>query len=114
MNISTKASAVLAIAAISAAFISYSTSANASSLRDSCSGNSLSAVRTCCNTWVRQHGKPMWMLDNGGSCSTAVVCSGGSNGQLKTLTAFVTNPRCYIEQTQPENKSSKTPPRRGT
>jgi len=101
MNITSKISAALAVAAISAAFMGYSTSANAggNSLRETCVGNSHTAVEQCCNTWVRRHGRPMWMVDNNGSCSSAAACSsgGGPNYGVKTL-ALVKKPRCYIDE----------------
>lgn len=113
MNISTKISAALAVAALSAAFMGFSGNANAGSLRDTCSGTTLSSVRNCCNTWVRQHGKPMWMLDNRGSCSSAAACTGGrgSVGEIAAVAKIVTHRRCYIDQVVILEKSSpNTPP----
>jgi hypothetical protein len=110
MNISTKISAALAVATLSAAFMGFSTNANAGSLRDTCSGTTLSSVRNCCNTWVRQHGKPMWMLDNRGSCSSAAVCTGGSVGEIGAVAKIVTKRRCYIDQAVPLGKSSPNNP----
>ena len=118
MNISTKISAALAVAALSAAFMGFSTNANAGSLRDTCSGTTLSSVRNCCNTWVRQHGKPMWMLDNRGSCSSAAACSGGRGGGvvgIASIAKIVTQRRCYIDQVVLLDKSSPNnpPPQKG-
>jgi hypothetical protein len=117
MNISTKISAALAVAALSAAFMGFSTNANAGSLRDTCSGTTLTSVRNCCNTWVRQHGKPMWMLDNRGSCSSAAACSGGhgSVGEIAAVAKIITKRRCYIDQVVLLDKSSpNNPPPKGT
>jgi hypothetical protein len=116
MNISTKISAALAVAALSAAVMGFSTNANAASLSDTCSGTTLSSVRNCCNTWVRQHGKPMWMMDNRGSCSSAAACSGGrGGGEIKAIAKIVTHRRCYIDQVVLIDKSSPNhpPPQRG-
>lgn len=109
MHITKKISAALAIATISAAFTGYSTSADAAgSLRESCTRNSRSAVASCCNAWVRSHGKPIWMTDRG-SCSTAAVCS-TSPLPARTSGALAKKPQCYIQPNQPEGKSSYNPP----
>ena len=116
MNISTKISAALAVAALSAAFMGYSTSANAggNSLREACVGNSRTAVEQCCNTWVRRHGRPMWMVENNGSCGSAAACSsgGGPNNGVKTL-ALVKKPKCYIDDIIILKESHDKPGRKG-
>lgn len=109
MNISTKISAALAVAAISAAFMGYSGSANAAGqLRDSCFGKTRGAVENCCQKWVRTHGKPQWMLSSRDGCAAAAVCSSG--GSNYPAIAYVQKPNCFIEQTLPEEKEGKGPP----
>jgi len=112
MNISTKISAALTVAALSAAFMGYSTSANAAtSLRDSCHGSTHNAVERCCESWVRRNGKPMWMLvDANAGCHNAASCRGGGKSTLPGI-AYVKMPKCFIEQNPPEIKSGpNTPP----
>ncbi len=114
MNISTKISAALAVAAISAAFMGYSTSANAAgSMLSNCQANSRGAVVKCCESWIKKNGRPFWM-SNANSCGTSVSCSGGSGGtNLPTIAvAYVKKPKCFLESTPPENGShdSPTPP----
>lgn len=113
MNITTKISAALAVAAISAAFMGYSTSANAGSLRDTCMRKTHTAVESCCHTWIRSHGTPMWMM--GANCSSASVsaCRGGGRGLRAN--ASVAPLLCYDQQVTLEDKggSDHTPPSRG-
>lgn len=111
MNIRTKISAALAVAAISAAFMGYSTSANAASLMQQCQASTRAAVISCCQTWVNKHGKPIWM-GGGASCSSSTVCR-GSSGQVKTLIAFVTTPRCRLQTTPPDVKPGGDAPPSG-
>ncbi len=102
MNTTAKISAALAAAAISAAFMGYSTSANAaSSSLDKCRGSSHSIVAQCCQTWVKQNGKPQWMRGNNLSCTTAVVCQTNWSGGTAT---------CQIDYTPPGNGGHNPPP----
>ncbi len=105
MNISTKISAALAVAAISAAFMGYSNTASAASLRDTCHGTTRSAVEDCCNTWVRRNGTPMWMISEHGGCHAAAACSGGGGSNLPGIAANFRRQKCYIDQTPPDTKS---------
>ena len=113
MNNSTKISAALAVAAVSAAFMGYSSSANAASLRDTCKAKTHAAVESCCHTWIRSHGTPMWMM--GGNCSSASVstCRGGGGGVIAA--ARVAPMLCYDQQITIADKggSDHTPPGRG-
>jgi hypothetical protein len=117
MNITTKISAAVAVAAISAAFIGFSSSANAAaSLRETCHGSTRNAVERCCESWVRRNGKPMWMLvDAHAGCHNATSCRGGGKSTLPGI-AYVKMPKCYIDQTPPDIKGSPNnppPPTRG-
>jgi len=77
MNIISKITFAAAAAVISVgAAVSFASPANASSMFDQCKkGRSSGAVESCCNTWLKSHGRPMWMIE-GTSCKEAVYCSG--------------------------------------
>ncbi|MEO6607218.1 MAG: hypothetical protein ABIN69_01965 [Aestuariivirga sp.] len=108
MNISTKISAALAVAALSVAFMGFSTSANAAgSLLQTCKGSSRGAVISCCQAWVNKHGRPIWMGDTG-SCSSSVAC-GRTTPAAVVKIAFVKQPDCYLQSTPPESKSGNPP-----
>ncbi len=111
MNISTKISAALAIAAVSAAFMGFSSSGNAASLRDTCMAKHRTALDSCCHTWIRTHGTPMWM--QGGNCSSASVsaCRGGGLRATTRVAPLL----CYDQQITIADKggSDHTPPSRG-
>ena len=108
MNINTKISTALAVAAISAAFMGYSTSANAAgSLRDTCTGKTRNAVVRCCNTWVGQHGRPIWMGEGG--CRAAAACSSGGKSINIGAVAYVQKAKCFLEEVPPSTYSSDNP-----
>lgn len=116
MNITTKISAALAVAALSAAFMGYSTTANAAgkSLRETCFGKSRAAVENCCDTWVRRNGKPVWMMGPGESCRSSATCNSGGGGSsgIKAI-AYVKKPICYLEDIQLLPESHDKPGRKG-
>lgn len=112
MNVTTKISAALAVAALSAAFMGYSASANAASLRDTCRAKTRTALDSCCHTWIRAHGTPLWMT--GGNCDSASVsvCKKGGH-ELKAARGAPL--LCYDQTTTPFDigGGDHTPPSRG-
>ena len=112
MNISTKISAALAVAALSAAFMGYSSNANAANLRDTCMAKTRTAVDSCCHTWIRSHGTPLWM--QGGNCSSASVSACRGGGGLTLKAARVAPMLCYNQTvTLLDETHDHTPPSRG-
>jgi hypothetical protein len=110
MNSRFKISAALAAATLAAAAMGYATSANASSsLRSTCVGTNIHAVVRCCDTWVRRNGKPNWMLQSGQNCRSAATCISGNTTYGVSMIAFVSKPKCYIDDTPPLNGSHDTP-----
>jgi hypothetical protein len=89
----------------------YSTTANAAgmSLRETCVGRSISAVESCCDTWVRRNGKPMWMMGTGGCRSSAACSAGGGAGSGIYAIAYVKKPICYLDNTPPAHESHDKP-----
>ena len=99
MNTTMKISAALAAAAVSAAVMGYSTSANAApSSLERCVGSSRAVIENCCQTWVKRKGKPLWMTDHAMSCnSLPVTCQTSSlqepaRGPIQ-LAAFQPSPK---------------------
>ncbi len=78
MSHSSKATVVL----ISAAFcfavgmgISSSARASTSLLATCQKAGSRDFVNTCCQMFIRKHGKPLWMQETGSNCGEAITCT---------------------------------------
>ena len=96
----------LTVAAIGIGLATSAPARAASGLLDQCHfNNSRQVLEKCCNTWVRQRGKPMW-FDTGSSCSSVVACS--RRGQWAGISAVAYAPKCRIEI--PFDGGSSTPP----
>ena len=76
MSHTSKFSFLIAAAAISVGVsLSLASPAKASSLADQCSASiNRNIAMRCCTTWIKNHGKPIWMEQSGGSCNEAVAC----------------------------------------
>lgn len=70
----------------------------------SCRGTTKTQVQNCCDTVVRQHGKPQWMRLSGKNCATAVVCKSGSTIGVAAVAAKV----CTIKPVYNGKDNNKT------
>lgn len=70
----------------------------------SCRGTTKTQVQNCCDTIVRQHGKPQWMRLSGKNCATAVVCKSGSTVGVAAVAAKV----CTIKPVYNGKDNGKT------
>ena len=60
----------------------------------------------CCETVIKRQGKPLWMLESQGSCSTSVVCSKKTRRINITLLA-VRPVRCILRLPIRDNQGSQ-------
>jgi hypothetical protein len=98
MKNSSKLTFVLATAALllgaAASFASTSNAAN--SMLEKCQpGSSRAVVEGCCSTWIRKHGRPLWMLEANTSCSASVVCVAKKNS-VAAVAYIAAKPKCQI------------------
>ena len=99
------------IAAIGLGLAASTPAKAASSLLDKCqASSSRQNVEKCCNTWIRQNGRPMW-LSRDFSCGNVVSCSPGRLSRSVTAVAYV--PKCRIDMPQPLGGKSSSRPLRG-
>jgi Chaperone of endosialidase len=102
MNIISKTTFIFVSAAFSiCATVSFVTPARAAnSMLEKCQkGSSRARVEGCCNSYVRENGKPLWMQEVSSSCSQVVQCWKNSDGF----------PECYIHIPPNNNQGSTTP-----
>jgi hypothetical protein len=62
----------------------------------SCQFNSKQKSVDCCQKILRTQKKPIWMINAGGSCSSAVKCVGGGSRDRAALTAVPNVRKCRI------------------
>ncbi|MDE2385429.1 MAG: hypothetical protein KGO53_12505 [Alphaproteobacteria bacterium] len=125
MNMLSKLTVTIAAAGAAlavAAALSAPASADGS-LANKCVGNSKGEVLSCCKTWVKRNGKPLWMMQSNSSCETAVVCRARppvvrlapAADTASPMDVAIALPRCFIDQQGPGTKGGNTlqPPKRG-
>lgn len=74
--------------------LSFGGKAEAASGIYSCQGATASKAVSCCEAYVKQNGRPFWMIQSGTNCHEAVACRGKSG--LPGITAVAVK-RCYIQ-----------------
>ena len=73
--VSYKTVAVAAIVAFGTlAFSSLSATASTTNDLRNCHANSKQRFVKCCDTVIREQGKPLWYVETGSSCQSIVVC----------------------------------------
>ena len=98
----------LAIAALGIGLATSAPARAASGLLDQCHfNNSRQVLERCCDTWIRQKGKPMW-FNSESSCHSVVACS--ARGQWSVISAVAYVPKCRIEIPPFDGGGSKPPP----
>ena len=96
----------LAIAALGIGLATSAPARAASGLLDKCQfNNGRQVVEKCCDTWIRQKGKPMWFTSES-NCHSVVGCS--LRGQWSGISAVAYVPKCRIEI--PFDGGRSTPP----
>jgi hypothetical protein len=73
MNSKTIIAATFAIAGLAIA-VSSPARADGSMLEKCHFGSSRALVEKCCTTWIRDNGKPLWMIEANVACHDAVSC----------------------------------------
>jgi hypothetical protein len=87
--------AAVAVGAVALfSMLSFGGKAEAASGIFSCQGATAGKVVSCCEAYVKQNGRPFWMIQSGTNCHEAVACHGGNNG-IPGIAAMVAK-RCYI------------------
>lgn len=76
----------------------------------SCRGTTKTQVQNCCETIVRQHGRPQWMRLSGKNCATAVVCKGGSTIGVAAVAAKVCTIKPDYRDKDNTKKNGHEPP----
>ena len=103
----------LAIAAVGIGLATSAPARASGNLMEKCqNNNSRYDVVKCCNTWIRQKGKPFWFGD-AASCQSVVACVGKAN--VVGITAVAFKPKCQIVMPLPRGNgksggSDPTPP----
>ncbi|MGB8315311.1 MAG: hypothetical protein WCE69_12590 [Aestuariivirga sp.] len=87
--------AAVAVGAVALfSMLSFGGKAEAASGIFSCQGATAGKVVSCCEAYVKQNGRPFWMIQSGTNCHAAAVCRGGKNG-IPGIAAVAVK-RCYI------------------
>jgi hypothetical protein len=91
---------------IGAALSFASPASAASSMLEKCQPRSSRAiVEGCCNTWIRKHGRPLWMMEANTSCSASVVCVAKKN-PVAAVAFIAAKPKCQIVIEDTNNQGS--------
>ena len=84
----------LAVAALGIGLATSAPARAAGNLLDRCqNNNSRYVVEKCCNTWIRQKGKPFWFGETG-TCQNVVYCV--TPNRIPTFSAVAFVPKCKI------------------
>jgi hypothetical protein len=119
MTNTSKFSIAVAAAALSVGFaISLSSPANAAgSMLEKCQpGSSRAVVERCCATWIRENGRPLWMVEAVASCGDAVSCKVGKRGSgpVGTISAVAVRTKCWINIIHTNGQGSGNKPGNNT
>ena len=74
--------------------LSFGSSAEAAKSVASCQGATANQAMSCCEKFVKENGRPLWMIQTRTSCREAAVCRGGKSGIIGIAEAAVK--RCHI------------------
>ena len=116
MNRFSKMTALVAVAGASlgAALLLSAPAQAQGSMAVKCHGSSKLIVEHCCDTWIKQNGRPQWMWDSNSSCGGVAACATAAPKSALSPT-FVISPKrkknpCGIETPTTVSHSSNTPP----
>ena len=94
----------LAIAAVGIGLATSAPARASGNLMDKCqNNNSRYVVVKCCNTWIRQRGKPFWFGETG-TCQNVVYCV--TPNRIPTFAAVAYVPKCKIGMPLPSGGGS--------